>query len=334
MRLLVTGGCGFIGSNFLRLALSDRPDVRVVNLDALTYAGNPENLDGVDRDPRYEFVKGSIVDEALVDRLIGGAEAVVNFAAESHVDRSLYGPVDFVRTNLQGTATLLEAARRHGTKRFVQVSTDEVYGSLPAEGFFTETTPLHPNNPYSATKAAADLMVAAYVHTFGLPAVTTRSSNNYGPYQHPEKLIPLCVTNALEGKECPVYGDGMQVRDWLHVRDNARGIWAALEKGRPGEVYNFGGGNERPNLDVVRAILGCVGKPESLIKFVKDRPGHDRRYAIDCSKAKRELGWSPSVAFEKGLRETVAWYRENAPWIARVKSGEYRQYYEKHYGKT
>jgi dTDP-glucose 4,6-dehydratase len=333
MKLLVTGGCGFIGSNFIRQLLSEpRADLRVVNLDALTYAGNPENLEGVDRDPRYRFEKGSVTDAERVDRLVAEADAVVNFAAESHVDRSLYGPVDFVRTNLEGTATLLEAARRHGTKRFVQVSTDEVYGSLPAEGTFTEATPLHPNNPYSATKAAADLMTAAYVHTFGVPAVVTRSSNNYGPYQHPEKLIPLCVTNALEGRACPVYGDGMQVRDWLHVEDNCRGVRAALEKGRPGEVYNFGGGNERPNLETVRAILAVLGKPESLLTFVKDRPGHDRRYAIDCSKAKRELGWAPAVRFEEGLRATVEWYRRNDAWVARVKSGEYRAYYEKHYG--
>lgn len=333
MRLLVTGGCGFIGSTFIRLALSERPDVRVVNLDALTYAGNPENLQGVDGNPRYRFVHGSIVDGDVVDRLAAeGVDAVVNFAAESHVDRSLYGPVEFVRTNLQGTATLLEAARRHGVRRFVQISTDEVYGSLPPEGRFTEETPLHPNNPYAATKAAADLMVGAYAHTFGLATVITRSSNNYGPRQHPEKLIPLCVANALEDRELPVYGDGLQVRDWLYVEDHCRGVWAALERGRPGEVYNFGGGDERPNLEVVRAILRLLGKPESLIRFVKDRPGHDRRYAIDFSKARRDLGWSPRVPFEEGLAATVAWYRDNPGWVARARGGEYRRYYEKHYG--
>jgi dTDP-glucose 4,6-dehydratase len=248
------------------------------------------------------------------------------------VDRSLYGPVEFVKTNLQGTATLLEAARRHQIRRYVQISTDEVYGSLPPEGFFSETTPLHPNNPYSATKAAADLMVQAYVHTFALDALITRSSNNYGPFQHPEKLIPLHISNALEEKPLPVYGDGLQIRDWLHVEDNCRGILAALEKGRPGEVYNLGGGNERPNLDVTREILKILRKPESLIEYVKDRPGHDRRYAIDCGKAKRELGWTPRVRFEKGLRDTVEWYRTHAEWVQRVQSGEYRQYYQKHYG--
>jgi dTDP-glucose 4,6-dehydratase len=335
MRLLVTGGCGFIGSHFVRGLLSERRSARVVNLDLLTYAGNPENLGDVEKDPRYEFVRGSITDESLVDRLVGaGVDAIVNFAAESHVDRSLYGPAEFIRTNIQGTATLLEAARRHRTGRFLQVSTDEVYGSLPKEGTFQETTPLHPNNPYSSTKAAADLMVQAYVHTFGIDAVITRSSNNYGPHQHPEKLIPLHVTNAREGKPLPVYGDGMQIRDWLHVEDNCRGILAALEKGRAGEVYNLGGGNERPNLEVTRAILGLVGRPESQIEFVKDRPGHDRRYAIDCRKAKRALGWKPRVRFEEGLKETVAWYLANPGWVERVKSGEYRNYYEKHYGSS
>lgn len=333
MRLLVTGGCGFIGSNFIRFVLAERPDVRVVNLDALTYAAHPGNLEGVDRDPRYRFVHGSIVDEDRVDRLMGeGVDAVVHFAAESHVDRSLYGPVEFVRTNVQGTSTLLEAARRHSAGRFVQVSTDEVYGSLPAEGRFTEETPLHPNNPYAATKAAADLMAAAYAHTFGLPVVVTRSSNNYGPRQHPEKLIPLCIANAMEDRELPVYGDGLQVRDWLYVEDHCRGILAALDRGRPGEVYNFGGGDERTNLEVVRAILRRVGKPDSLIRLVQDRPGHDRRYAIDFSKSRRELGWSPQVPFEEGLARTVAWYRENPGWMARARDGEYRRYYEKHYG--
>jgi dTDP-glucose 4,6-dehydratase len=333
MRLLVTGGCGFIGSNFVRLVLRERKRWEIVNLDALTYAGNPENLKGVAEGGRYEFVQGSIADEELVDRLLGkGVQAVVNFAAESHVDRSLYGPVEFVRTNVQGAAVLLEAARRHKTGRFVQVSTDEVYGSLPPEGFFTETTPLHPNNPYSATKAAADLLVGAYVHTFGLPAIITRSSNNYGPCQFPEKLIPLHVLNALEGRPCPVYGDGLQIRDWLHVEDNGRGILAALEKGLPGEIYNLGGGNERPNLQVVKAILGRLGRPESLIQFVPDRPGHDRRYAIDCAKARRELGWEPRIRFEDGLEETVSWYRAHGDWVARVKSGEYRKWSRKHYG--
>ncbi len=332
MRILVTGGCGFIGSNFIRHVLKARPGARVVNLDALTYAGNPENLADVEGDPGYRFVKGSIVDGDLVDRLAGeGADAVLNFAAESHVDRSLYGPVEFVRTNVQGTAVLLEAARRRGVRRFVQVSTDEVYGSLPPEGVFTEATPLHPNNPYSATKAAADHLALAYARTFGTDAVVTRSSNNYGPFQHPEKFIPLFATNAMEGRECPLYGDGLHVRDWLNVGDNCRGILAALEKGRAGEVYNLGGGNERPNLDVARAILKLAGRPESLLRPVPDRPGHDRRYALDSSKARRELGWAPEIPFDRGLEETVAWYRANGSWAARVKSGEYRQYYERHY---
>ncbi len=332
-RLLVTGGCGFIGSHFVRLALR-RPRTRlVVNLDALTYAGNPENLRDVEGDPRYRFAKGSVCDAERVDALVReGVDAIVHFAAESHVDRSLYGPVDFVRTNLEGTSVLLEAARRAGLRRFLQVSTDEVYGSLPREGRFRETTPLHPNNPYSTTKAAADLMVGAYVRTFGIDAVVTRSSNNYGPHQHPEKFIPLFISNALQDKPCPLYGDGMHVRDWLHVEDNARGIWAALAKGKGGRVYNLGGGNERPNLEVARAILRLLRKPESLVAFVQDRPGHDRRYAIDCSRARRDLGWTPRVSFERGLRDTVAWYRANPGWVERVRSGAYREYYARQYG--
>ncbi len=334
MRLLVTGGCGFIGSNFVRHVLCARPEFRVVNLDALTYAGNLENLRDVERDPRYRFVKGSILDGDLVDRLAEeGLDAILNFAAESHVDRSLRGHEEFVRTNVQGTGVLLEAARRHGLRRFVQVSTDEVYGSLPAEGVFTESTPLAPNNPYSATKAAGDLLTLACVRSFGIDAVITRSSNNYGPFQYPEKFVPLFATNALEGKECPLYGDGLHVRDWLHVEDNCRGILAALEAGRPGEVYNLGGGNERPNLEVARAILRLAGKPESLIRRVPDRPGHDRRYALDASRARHELGWA-QVPFERGLEETVAWYRAHRRWVGRVKSGAYRDYYELHYGSA
>jgi len=334
MRILVTGGCGFIGSNFLRIVLDARKNWDLVNLDALTYAGNPENLRDVEKNPRYTFRKGSITDGTLVDDLVkSGVDAIINFAAESHVDRSLYGPTEFVQTNLQGTVTLLEAAKRHGVKRFLQISTDEVYGSLPPEGFFSEKTPLHPNNPYSSTKAAADMMVQAYVHTFGLPALITRSSNNYGPYQYPEKFIPLFASNAMDGKRVPLYGDGMHIRDWLHVEDNCRGILAALEKGKVGEVYNLGGGNERPNLVVAKAILKHTGSPESLIEFVKDRPGHDRRYAIDCSKANRDLGWKPKIKFEAGLKKTLDWYRANAGWVSRVRSGEYRSYYEKHYGE-
>jgi len=334
MRLLVTGGCGFIGSNFIRLLLREGKVQRVTNLDALTYAANPENLEEFKGDPRYAFMQGSIVNADLVNTLaMEGFDAIVNFAAESHVDRSLYGPVEFAKTNLQGTINLLEAAKRYGVGRFIQISTDEVYGSLPAEGAFTETTPLHPNNPYAATKAAADMMVQAYVHTFGLEAVITRSSNNYGPYQFPEKFIPLFVTNAMEGKDCPLYGDGMQVRDWLHVEDNCRGILAALERGKAGEVYNLGGGNERPNLELARAMLKVMGRPESLIKFVKDRPGHDRRYAIDWTKALRDLDWRPSVGFDGGLWQTVEWYCGHRDWVERAKSGEFRKHYERHYDK-
>jgi dTDP-glucose 4,6-dehydratase len=333
MNILVTGCCGFIGSNFVRLALRSRKDLKITNLDALTYAGNPENLRDLEEESRYRFVKGSITDGPVVDGLVrSGFDAIVNFAAESHVDRSLYGPTEFVQTNLQGTVNLLEAAKRHQVKRFLQISTDEVYGSLPPEGFFSESTPLHPNNPYSSTKAAADMMVQAYAHTFGLDAVITRSSNNYGPYQYPEKFIPLFASNAMDGKRVPLYGDGMHIRDWLHVEDNCRGILAALEKGKSGQVYNLGGGNERPNLVVAKAILKHVGAPESLIEFVKDRPGHDRRYAIDCRKAKKELGWAPKIKFEVGLKKTLDWYRDNAGWVSRIRSGEYRSYYEKHYG--
>ena len=319
MRILVTGGCGFIGSNFIRLLLRRRRSVRVVNLDALTYAGNPDSLRDVAGDRRYRFVRGSIVDARRVDGLVKtGFDAIVNFAAESHVDRSLYGPVEFIETNLRGTANLLEAFRRRGAGRFVQVSTDEVYGALGPRGEFRETTPLQPNNPYSVTKAAADMMVKAYVRAFGLRAWITRSSNNYGPYQHPEKFVPLFVTNALEDRPCPLYGDGLHVRDWLHVEDNCRGILAALERGRPGEVYNLGGGNERPNLKVAKAILRALGKPESLLTFVKDRPGHDRRYAIDASKSRRELRWTPRVPFDRGLKETVAWYRDHRRWVKKL----------------
>lgn len=312
MKLLVTGGCGFIGSNFIRLVLASRKSADILNLDALTYAGDHENLREVWDSARYSFEIGSIEDSKEVDVLIGRyrPDAIVNFAAESHVDRSLYGPIEFIETNIRGTTVLLEAARRHGVKKFLQVSTDEVYGSLPREGMFRETTPLHPNNPYSATKAAADQMVQAYAHTFGLSTIITRSSNNYGPYQFPEKFIPLFATNALADKPCPLYGDGKQVRDWLHVEDNCRGILAALEFGKRGEVYNLGGGNERPNIVVAKAILKHLGKPGSLIQFVKDRPGHDRRYAIDCRKAKRELGWTPKIMFEAGLKSTLDWYRE------------------------
>lgn len=331
--MLITGGAGFIGSNYVRLVLARTRDVRVVNVDALTYAGNLENLAGVDQDPRYAFEKADIADNDAMARVFAAhrPHLVVNFAAESHVDRSIVDPGIFVRTNVLGTQVLLDQAKKHGVERFLQVSTDEVYGSLGPTGHFTETTPLHPNSPYSASKAGADHLVLAYQHTFGFPALVTRCSNNYGPYQFPEKLIPLMISNALEGKPLPVYGDGSNVRDWLHVEDHCSAILTVLERGRVGEVYNVGGNNEVANLDVVKLLLKHLGKPESLIKFVTDRPGHDRRYAIDASRIKAELGWVPSRTFEVGLGETIRWYLDNRTWWERVKGGEYRKYYESMY---
>lgn len=322
MKLLVTGGCGFIGCNYIRLVLNTCQDVQIVNIDKLSYAGNADNLKDCEG-PRYRFVRGDICDADLVDRVVSeGFDAILNFAAESHVDRSIHDPASFIQSNVFGTFRLLEAARKHKVKRFLQVSTDEVYGSLGETGVFYETTNLDPSSPYSASKAGADLLVRAYQRTFGLDAVLTRSSNNYGPYQHPEKFIPLFTTNALEGRECPLYGDGKNVRDWLYVDDNARGIHLALTKGRTGEVYNLGGGNERPNIEVAQAILKVLGRPESLIKFVKDRPGHDRRYALDCSKARSELGFVPQTKFEDGLRTTVLWYRDHQDWVRAIKSSK------------
>jgi dTDP-glucose 4,6-dehydratase len=328
MRLLVTGGMGFIGSNFIRLLLEERPEWAVLNLDLLTYAGNPENLTGVAEaygPERYAFARGDIADEVLLGELLApGFDAVVNFAAESHVDRSIQSAAPFVRTNVVGTQVLLDAARRAGVPRFVQVSTDEVYGDLePEDPPFSETTPITPSSPYSATKAAADHLVLAYHRTHGTDVVVTRCSNNYGPYQFPEKLIPLMIVNAVEGRRLPVYGRGENVRDWIHVEDHCRGVLAALERGRAGEVYNFGGASERRNLDVVREILRIVGASEGLIEFVTDRPGHDRRYAIDFQKAARELGWGPSLSFERGLEQTVEWYLTNREWWQRVREGAY-----------
>src|SRR3954454_2199939 len=325
-RILVTGGCGFIGANFVRFQLETDPDVAITNLDALTYAGNPDNLAGLEAEPRYRFVLGDVADRPLVfDLLAQGFDAVVNFAAESHVDRSIGDATPFLHTNIAGTQCLLDAARAAGTPRYVQVSTDEVYGTLgPDDPPFLETTPLAPNSPYAASKAGADLLVRAAHHTHGLETVITRCSNNYGPYQFPEKLIPLFITNALADIPLPVYGDGMQVRDWIHVRDHCRGVDAALRRGRPGEIYNFGGRCERYNIDVTRAVLKLTGKPESLIRHVTDRPGHDRRYAVNCAKAEAELGWSQTVTFEQGLAATVDWYKTNARWIERVRSGAYR----------
>ena len=332
--LLVTGGCGFIGANFIRWQLQTYADQKVVNLDKLTYAGNPENLADVASDPRYVFEHGDICDREFVDRVLKDhkPDLVVNFAAESHVDRSILDSGPFVRTNIVGTQILMDACRAVGTQRYLQVSTDEVYGSLGAEGFFTEETPLAPNSPYSASKAAADLLVRGYVHTFGFPAVITRCSNNYGPYQFPEKLIPLFISNALKDQALPVYGTGENVRDWIHVLDHGRGIDAALRRGRVGEVYNFGGHSEVRNIDLTLTLLELLGKPKTLIKYVADRPGHDLRYAIDCSKAESELGWKPQHNFRDGLRETIDWYLANTAWIDRIKSGEYRKYYEQQYG--
>ncbi|QDU20542.1 dTDP-glucose 4,6-dehydratase [Urbifossiella limnaea] len=333
--LLVTGGCGFIGSNFVRHLLATDAAVTVVNLDALTYAGNLANLADVEKNPRYTFVKGDVTDRDTVRAVMGkGITDVIHFAAESHVDRSIQDSGPFLRTNVLGTQLLLDAAREFGVKKYVQVSTDEVYGSLGDTGLFTEETPLHPNSPYSASKAGADMLVQAYQHTFGLPAVITRCSNNYGPYQFPEKLIPLFVTNILADQQVPVYGDGQQVRDWIHVEDHCTGVEAAWRKGTPGEVYNFGGKCEKTNLDLTHTLLDLLGKPRSLIKYVKDRPGHDRRYAIDCTKAERELGWQPAWTFERGIRATIDWYAANATWVAGIKTKDYLSYYEKQYGKA
>jgi dTDP-glucose 4,6-dehydratase len=336
VHILVTGGAGFIGSNFVRFALRKEVQVRVTNLDALTYAGNLENLADVESDPRYRFVRGDVSDLPLVERLISGGDwppvdAIVHFAAESHVDRSILGAEDFVRTNVGGTYILLEAARAARVPRVVLVSTDEVYGSLGAQGLFFEETPLDPSSPYSATKAAADLLALAYHRTHGLPVIVTRGSNNFGPYQFPEKLIPLLITNGLEGKNLPIYGDGLNVRDWLHVDDHCEALWLVLERGRVGQVYNIGGNCERKNIDVARWILHLLELPESRLELVADRPGHDRRYALSTAKIEREIGWRPKRVLEDALPEVVAWYRQRREWWERVKSGAYRDYYRRNY---
>ena len=330
---VVTGGAGFIGSNFVRMALGRRPDLAIVNIDLLTYAGNLENLEGVPAD-RHTFVRADITDPDAVRRAIpDGADAILNFAAETHVDRSILGPLAFVRTNVLGTQVLLDAAREKGAARFVQISTDEVYGSLaPDAPPFAEEFPLDPSSPYAASKAAADLLVLAACRTYGQNAVITRCSNNYGPYQFPEKLIPLMISNALEDKPLPVYGDGRQVRDWIYTDDHSTAILAAAERGQPGTVYNIGARNERYNIDVVREILRQLGKPESLIRFVKDRPAHDRRYAMDPSRVETELAWRPQVGFDEGLARTIRWYRDHQDWWRRVKDGSYREFYQKWYG--
>ena len=333
MKLLVTGGAGFIGSAFVRLSLADDESIRITNLDKLTYAGNLANLEPVVENPRYRFVHGDICDLALVNALLSEEkpDAIVHFAAESHVDRSILSAAPAFETNLRGSFTLLEAARANGIGRFVHVSTDEVYGSLESPLEADEAFPLNPSSPYSASKAGSDLLARSYFVTYRLPVVITRASNNYGPYQFPEKLIPLMISNALESRSLPIYGDGMQVRDWLYVDDHCRGIRAVLEKGRDGEIYNIGGNCSLPNLTVVRKILEATGMPETLMKTVEDRPGHDRRYALSSAKLMRETGWAPSMEFEAGLARTVDWYRENTAWVRAVKSGEYLTYYARNY---
>jgi dTDP-glucose 4,6-dehydratase len=333
MKLLVTGGAGFIGSAFVRLALRADASARVVNLDKLTYAGNLENLADVAGDSRYRFVRGDICDAALVESLLTEEtpEAIVHFAAESHVDRSILSPEPFLETNIRGTATLLEAARKRRPKRFVHVSTDEVYGSLEEPLVADESFPLRPSSPYSASKASSDLLALAYHATYRTPVIVTRASNNYGPCQFPEKLIPLMISNAMEGKSLPIYGDGLHVRDWLYVDDHCRAILRLLERGRDGEIYNLGGNCALPNREVVRRILAAMGKPESLMTSVEDRPGHDRRYALSGEKVLRDTGWQPEVEFDDGLRRTINWYRRNQQWVRHVKSGEYREYYARNY---
>lgn len=332
-KMLVTGGCGFIGSNFIRYILETEKDVEIINFDLLTYAGNLENLKDVENDVRLSFVKGDIADKEAVSSVMEkGIETVVHFAAESHVDRSILDSSPFVRSNIMGTQVLLDSAKSNKINRFIHISTDEVYGTLGDTGFFTEETPLAPNSPYSASKAASDLLVRSYVHTFNFPAIITRCSNNYGPYQFPEKLIPLFISNLLRNEQIPVYGDGLNVRDWIHVKDHCAGIHAVWCKGRVGEVYNLGGKSERANIDLTKTILSFMNKDESSVKYVKDRLGHDRRYAIDCSKAEKELGWKPNYVFEEGLKETIEWYILNQNWVNSIRTGEYMLYCQKQYG--
>ncbi|NWF97288.1 MAG: dTDP-glucose 4,6-dehydratase [Candidatus Thorarchaeota archaeon] len=329
---LVTGAAGFIGSNFVRQLLEEEPGAMVIGFDALSYAGNLENLEDCQACGRFRFVRGDICDPQAVREVLGdGVEVLVNFAAETHVDRSIMGCGEFIRTNVQGVQVLLDETRRGEVGRFVQVSTDEVYGSLGPTGKFSETGPRRPNSPYSASKAAADMLVLAYHHTYGLPGVVTCCSNNYGPYQFPEKLIPLFITNLLEGRKVPLYGDGLNIRDWIHVSDHCRAIRLVARRGRPGEVYNVGGNNERSNLEITRLLLELLGQDESMIQPVPDRPGHDRRYAVDTGKIEGELGWRPRVQFEAGLAETVAWYQANQGWWRRVKNKEYLAYYARQY---
>jgi len=333
-KLLVTGGAGFIGSNFVHYILEQYPEYRIVNLDSLTYAGNLENLADLENESRHEFVQGDICDPECVQSILAnGLDAVINFAAESHVDRSILNSSDFVRTNIVGTLNLLEACRKNKIGRYIQISTDEVYGSLGASGAFSELTPIAPSSPYAASKASADLLVRSYCHTHEFPGIITRCSNNYGPYQFPEKLIPLLISNAMADIPLPIYGDGMNVRDWIHVRDHCTAVDTVLHHGKTGEVYNVGGHQELPNLDVAHRILRALNKSESLITYVEDRPGHDRRYAIDSSKLESQLHWHPRISFESGLKETIDWYRSNTAWIDHIRSGAYRSYYDHMYGK-
>lgn len=334
MKLLVTGGAGFIGSNFVRYMVNKYPEYKIVNLDLLTYAGNLENLKDIENAPNYKFVRGDIADHEFINGLFKEEkfDYVLNFAAESHVDRSITDPGIFVQTNIQGTLALLDAAKTFGVTKYLQVSTDEVYGTLGETGLFTEETPLAANSPYSASKAGADMLVRAYHETFGLPVNITRCSNNYGPFHFPEKLIPLMIINALHDKELPIYGDGLNVRDWLHVEDHCQAIDLVLHKGRNGEVYNVGGNNERTNIEIVKTVLKQLNKPESLMKFVTDRPGHDRRYAIDATKLRTELGWSPKYNFDTGIEQTINWYLNNREWWENIISGEYQEYVKSQYG--
>lgn len=331
MKIFVTGGAGFIGSNFIRHVLSLRPAYRIVNYDKLTYAGNLANLETVVRNPNYLFVKGDICNAAAAEAAMKGSDAIVHFAAESHVDRSIYQPAPVIETNITGTSVLLQVARALHIERFVHISTDEVYGDLSADTFAAEESLLRPSSPYSASKAGSDLLVQSYVRTYGFPAVITRSSNNYGPFQFPEKFLPLIVNNALESKTLPIYGDGKQQRDWLHVEDNCKAILAVLERGRTGEVYNIGGGDVEENIVIARRVLRLMGRPESLLSYVKDRPGHDRRYALDCRKIDEQLGWKPAIQLDQGLEQTIEWYTNNVAWLDGVRGGSYRAYYEKYY---
>jgi dTDP-glucose 4,6-dehydratase len=333
VKVLVTGGAGFIGSSFIRYVLRTKQDIEIVNFDKLTYAGNLRNLDDVASHPRYAFVRGDIAEPGDVAAVVQQhrPEAVVNFAAETHVDRSIEDTAPFLRTNVVGTQCLLEQSRRSGVSKYIQISTDEVYGSLGAEGAFREDTPIDPSSPYSASKASADLWVLSYYKTFGFPGLVTRCSNNYGPYQFPEKLIPVLITNAMENRSLPIYGDGLNVREWIYADEHSRAVLMALERGRPGEVYNIGSGHEKTNLEVVREVLRIMGKPDSLIKFVKDRPGHDLRYAIDCSKIKNEWGWKSEIDFAAGLSDTIAWYLSRLDWIQGIKDASYLSYYDRMY---